>query len=193
MTPTYLTPPTHFTIPEFKTYLGAKSFAAWKPAFPTLHNTGVPSLKQWQNMGATPQERWGGNLNNYYKNMGWHAGPHLVVCPDYVWVLCDVTKSGVSVSCWNSVTFGIEMVGNYEVGGDEFSSGDGAKVRDNAAAVLAILADKVSWGDLAVYVPGAKGLHFHRECARDHHACPGSKVSKADVLARIAALRAKKP
>jgi hypothetical protein len=185
MTPTYLNPPVHYAIAEFRAYLAGLALGEWRPKFPTLHNTGVPSLAQWLAMGATPQERWGGNLNRYYQGMGWHAGPHLVVCPDYVWVLCDLTKSGVSVSCWNSDTFGIEMVGNYEVGGDDFASGDGAKVRDNAAAVLATLNQKFKWGDLADISIGGRGLHFHHDCARDHHACPGSKVTKLDMLARV--------
>ena len=29
------------------------------------------------------------------------------------------------------------------------------------------------------------GLVFHRECARDNHACPGSKVSKPHFIARV--------
>jgi Putative peptidoglycan binding domain/N-acetylmuramoyl-L-alanine amidase len=185
MTQTFLTPPIHYAIAEFRAHLAGLALGEWRPSFPTLHNTGVPSLAQWLAMGATPQERWAGNLNHYYEGMGWHAGPHLVVCPDYVWALCDLTKSGVSVSCWNSETFGIEMVGNYEVGGDDFASGDGAKVRDNAAAVLAALNEKFRWGDLGDFALGARGLHFHHDCARDHHACPGSKVTKPDLLARI--------
>ena len=107
--------------------LAGVQLGAWRPQFPTLHNTGVPSLKQWLAYGPTPQERWGASLNRYYEGLGWHAGPHLVVCPDYVWVLCDLTKSGVSVSCWNSETFGIEMIGNYEVGGDDFSAATGRR------------------------------------------------------------------
>jgi hypothetical protein len=193
MTPTFLNPPTHYTVSEFRAMLARLPLGEWLPRFPTLHNTGVPSLKQWLGMGATPQERWGGNLNRYYQGMGWHAGPHLVVCPDYVWALCDLTKSGVSVSCWNSETFGIEMVGNYEVGGDDFASGEGAKVRDNAAVVLAALSEKFAWGDLSDFVSGERGLHFHHDCARDHHACPGSKVSKPDMLARVESLRGAAP
>jgi hypothetical protein len=192
MHPTFLQNPSHYTIEEFSTMLERCSFSSWKASFPTLHNTGVPSLAQWTEMGATPQERWGANLNRYYAGLGWHAGPHLVICPDYVWILSDLTQAGVSVSCWNSMTLGIEMVGNYEVGGDEFASGLGAKVRDNAAHVVALLAEKLAWSDLADFAPGEKGLHFHRECARDHHACPGSRVSKPDMLARIAALRVAK-
>jgi len=189
VTPTFLSPPVHYTIPEFHVHLAGLALGGWRPKFPTLHNTGVPSLKQWLAMGATPQERWGGNLNRYYQGMGWHAGPHLVVCPDYIWVLCDLTKPGVSVSCWNSETFGIEMVGNYEVGGDDFSTGEGARVRDNAASVLAAIGAKFGWGDLSEIAIGERGLHFHHDCPADHHSCPGSKVIKPDMLMRVDAVR----
>jgi len=190
MTPTFLDPPVHYAVTEFRAMLGALKLGAWRPKFPTLHNTGAPSLAQWLAYGPTPQERWGASLNRYYQGLGWHAGPHLVVCPDYVWVLCNLTLPGVSVSCWNSETFGIEMVGDYDIGAkDQFSTGDGAKVRDNAATVLAALAEKFEWGDLANFALGARGLHFHRECTADHHSCPGSQVTKPDMLARAAALR----
>ena len=190
MIPTFLSPPIHYTIPEFRTMLAALKLGSWRPKFPTLHNTGSPSLAQWLAYGPTPQERWGASLDNYYKGLGWHAGPHLVVCPDYVWVLCDLTLPGVSVSCWNAITFGIEMVGDYDVGAqDQFSTGEGAKVRDNAAAVLAALDEKFGWGDLGNFALGAHGLHFHHECVQDRHACPGGQVTKPDMLARVAALR----
>ncbi len=179
---TYLAHPAHYAPEEFRALIqGLKFDKGWRPEFPTLHNTGVPSLKQWLNMGASPQERWGANLNAYYRRLGWHAGPHLVCCPSYIWNLCDLEADGVSVSCWNHVTVGIEMVGNYEVGGDDFASGDGAKVRDNAVWVLACLCETFGWTISDV-------LHFHHECARDRHACPGSKVSKADIAERVNAL-----
>jgi hypothetical protein len=186
---TFLQNPTHYTLPELAAALKRYGSSNWRPAFPTLHNTGVPSLAQWIDMGATPQERWGASLNRYYAGMGWHAGPHFVVCPDYIWILSDPSEPGVSVSCWNAKTVGIEMVGNYEIGGDEFTSGLGAKVRDNAVQVLALLADSFGWRDLSEYVLGERGLHFHRECTRDHHLCPGSRVDKSDLLERVAKLR----
>jgi hypothetical protein len=186
---TFLQNPTHYTLAELSAALKRYASSQWRPAFPTLHNTGVPSLGQWIEMGATPQERWGASLNRYYSGMGWHAGPHFVVCPDYIWVLSDPSEPGVSVSCWNAKTIGIEMVGNYEVGGDEFTSGLGAKVRDNAVQVLALLADSFGWRDLSDIVLAERGLHFHRECARDHHLCPGSRVDKIDVLERVAKIR----
>jgi peptidoglycan hydrolase-like protein with peptidoglycan-binding domain len=182
---TFLQNPSHYTIAELPAALTRYSSTQWRPAFPTLHNTGVPSLAQWIGMGTTPQERWGASLNRYYTGLGWHAGPHFVVCPDYVWILCDPSQPGVSVSCWNAKTVGIEMVGNYEIGGDDFASGLGAKVRDNAVQVLALLADSFGWPELDEFKLGETGLHFHRECVRDHHLCPGSKVSKQDILDRV--------
>jgi hypothetical protein len=189
MQPTFLQNPSHYTISELPAALTRYSNTQWRPAFPTLHNTGVPSLAQWIRMGATPQERWGASLNRYYTGLGWHAGPHFVVCPDYVWMLSDPSQPGVSVSCWNAKTVGIEMVGNYEIGGDEFASGLGANVRDNAIQVLALLANSFGWSDLAEFNLGERGLHFHRECVRDHHLCPGSRVDKQDILERVTKAR----
>ncbi len=191
MQPTFFAAPTHYTTHEFRLHLASLTLTDWRPAFPTLHNTGVPSLAQWRSMGVTPQERWGANLNRYYRGLGWHAGPHIVVCPDYIWVLCDLAKPGVSVSCWNSRTIGIEMVGDFEVDADDFDVGDGAKVRDNAIAALVALDEKFDWGDLSDIALGVRGLHFHHECNADHHACPGSKVSKAAILDSFKLARAR--
>lgn len=193
MAQTFVANPAHYTRDEFRTLISGLQLGAWRPKFPTLHNTAVPSLAQWKAYGPTPQERWGVHLNQYYKNLGWHAGPHFACCPDYIWYLSDLQFDGVSVSCWNGVTVGIEMVGNYEIGGDDFATGDGAKVGDNAAFALAVLCEKYGW-KLEDYVQGQSGLHFHKECARDQHACPGSKVSKAKMIelanAQLANLRA---
>ena len=44
MTPTFIQHPTHYTLAEFRTMLAGVELGAWRPRFPTLHNTGVPSL-----------------------------------------------------------------------------------------------------------------------------------------------------
>ena len=189
MSPTFLSHPVHFNREEFRRYVATLHFSEWKPKLLYLHNTGVPSLKQWTAMGTTPQERWGANLNRYYQGLGWHAGPHAVACPDYIWVLCDFTHPGVAQSCSNTIAWALEMVGNYEVGGDDFVSGEGAKVRDNSAFALAVIAEHLGLNDLADFAFNTRGLHFHRDCKADHHACPGSKVMKPEMLARIGAFR----
>ena len=70
------------------------------------------------------------------------------------------------------------MVGNFEPGADVFDSGPGASVRDNAVFILAALCEKFGWEI-------ADTLHFHRECLQDHHACPGSLVSKDAIVQRV--------
>ena len=58
---TFLAHPTHYTRDEFRALIAGVKIGAWTPAFPTLHNTGTPSLAQWKSYGATPQERNGKN------------------------------------------------------------------------------------------------------------------------------------
>lgn len=188
---TYIANPRHYARDEFRAYIdGLKWDKGWKPQFPTLHNTGVPNLAQWIGYGATVEERWGANLNRYYEGLGWHAGPHLVCCPDYIWVLCNPEQDGVSVSCWNHLTFGIEMVGDYRTGGDDPTTGEGAKVIENAVWALAVLSHKLGW-QIGNITEGLTGLHFHRECARDGHPCPGDLVNKSNIIGRVVAAMSK--
>ena len=174
----FLTNPKGYGAAEFAAYAKTLRWSAWRPSFITLHNTAEPNLRQWANggSGAAYEHQRILNLNNYYKGMGWHSGPHLFISPSTIWVACDLASDGVSVSCWNHQTIGVEMVGDY--GTEDFHSGDGAKVRDLTVAALAALHSAL----------GIKPdtLHFHKECIRDHHDCPGRNVDKADMIHRIA-------
>jgi hypothetical protein len=180
MTMTFLAQPLGFTPDEFQTYVAGLRWKLWKPQFLTLHNTAEPNLAQWNHsgLGKVAGERRVQNLNHYYKVVqGWHSGPHIFVAPDLIWVACDLTANGVHASCYNSVSIGVEMVGDYST--EAFDSGDGAKVRDNTVAALAILRKALKIDP--------RTLHFHKECLRDHHDCPGKNVVKADVIARVQA------
>jgi hypothetical protein len=175
---TFLAQPLGFTPAEFKTYVAGLRWTQWRPQFLVLHNTAEPNLAQWAHSGLGKVEgaRRIRNLNHYYQHEeGWHSGPHLFIAPDLIWAACDLTADGVHASCYNKISLGVEMVGDYSR--ESFDAGDGAKVRDNAVAALAIL-----HGALGLK-PGM--LHFHKECLRDHHACPGGNVRKPDMIARI--------
>ena len=113
-----------------------------------------------------------------------NSGPHLFVSPAYVWDACDLTADGVHVSCWNHVCLGIEMVGDYGI--EDFATGDGAKVRDLTVSALASLHNALGLRPDGFKL-GVSGLHFHKECVRDHHDCPGKHVDKADVVKRVLA------
>lgn len=162
---------------ESAAYLATLRWIDWKPEGITLHNTAAPSLKQWAESGAAHDARIR-NLQNYYeKQLGWHAGPHFFVSRNYINWFSNPRLPGVHSRCWNATRFGIEMVGDYNV--EEFNSGDGVLVRDNAVYLIALLNNRfgLQAGDLT----------FHKECKRDNHDCPGHKVVKADVIVRVRA------
>src|SRR5712692_11270909 len=55
--------------------------------------------------------------------------PHLFVADDLIWVFTPLTVSGVHSPSWNSITWGVEMVGNFDT--EDFQDGPGAAVRKN--------------------------------------------------------------
>jgi hypothetical protein len=160
--------------------IAALKWTDWRPSGITLHNTAAPTLDQWAESGLNHDARIR-NLESYYENeLGWHAGPHFFVSRNFINWFSDPLSPGVHSRCWNSTRFGIEMVGDFD--SEEFNSGDGALVRDNAIFLIACLNKKFGFDPA--------DLTFHRECKLDDHACPGSKVSKADVIARVRAAMA---
>lgn len=142
----------------------------WAPQGGTWHNTGAPSLGQWNVYSQPQRSAWGNNLNRYYKGMGWHAGPHACGTPDgYAIKLGDWKADGVHASCWNSTRYGVETVGNFCSGGDDPKSGQGLASMKSTANIFAALCVRFGWEP-------RKAINFHRECEQDHHACPGNLV-----------------
>ena len=182
---TFLSDPQGYTQKEFSDFVKTLKWKVWKPRFVVLHNTFEPTLAQWihNGLGYNDGHRRICNLNHYYHSKGWHSGPTLFIAPDLIWNACDLEQDGVHCSCWNRISLGVEMVGDFS--SEEFDSGNGAKVRDNTIAALAVLHNAL---DLKPdnYAMGHHGLHFHHECIKDHHGgCPGTNVSKEDVVKRI--------
>ena len=184
--------PTPYDATGFLAHVAALDFSAWetdpharskRPLFIVLHNTSAPTLAQWVEMGPAHDARLH-NLQNYYEGMGWHAGPHYFVSRAHINGFSDPVRPGVHASCFNGVSIGIEMAGEYNV--EAFDSGDGAQVRDMAVLALAALHNKLGLEPLP-FSHGVCGLHFHRDCVQDHHDCPGSNVHRDDVIARVQA------
>ena len=143
---TFLATPLALTAVEFSAYVEKLHWANWRPQFLVLHNTAEPNLAQWihSGLGKTAGAQRVKNLNHYYKTEeGWHSGPQIFVAPDFIWVACDLEADGVHASCYNRVSIGVEMVGDFAT--EPFDSGDGAKVRDNAVACLAALHKVLHW------------------------------------------------
>ena len=155
--------------------INALQWTDWRPQGITLHNTAEPSLAQWAETGAAHDARIR-NLQSFYEHeQGWHAGPHWFVSRNWINWFSNPLQSGIHSRCFNATRFGIEMVGDYNK--EEFNSGDGAMVRDNAVFLIAALNLKFNFD------PG--DLTFHVECKKDNHDCPGKKVVKADVISRV--------
>ena len=126
-----------FTAADFNSYLTTLTFTNWRPQFVVLHNTFSPTLAQWHK--ASGQARMQG-LQSYYRDtMLWSAGPHLFVADDLIWVFTPLTTSGIHAPSWNAISWGVEMVGDYQV--ETFSPA----VKRNAVSALATLHAPWEW------------------------------------------------
>jgi hypothetical protein len=175
-------------IAGFKAHVDALVFTGWKPGFIVVHNTSEPSLSTYAEWRAHPErhghwtpEQWGRNLAGYYGGMGWSTGPHAFVCPDGVLLFSPFTAPGTHSPAWNSITWGIETVGEFDL--DPFEDGS----RENLVAVLGILHARLGLNP-ADYHFGVRGIHFHKEDPKTtHKQCPGRNMVKKDLVAEVAA------
>ena len=158
-----------FTAEQFEAYVETLAFNAWRPQFVVLHNTAQPRLSDWH---SVPGEKRMKNLEGFYRDQQkWSAGPHLFVADDLIWTFTPLIVSGIHSPSWNSVSWGVEMVGDYSL--EPF----GEKVRGNVVSALATLH--------AALGLDPHTLRLHKEDPRTTHVCPGKNVSKADVIQRI--------
>jgi hypothetical protein len=155
-----------FTLPAFRTYVDTVAFDTWRPSFVVLHNTALPTRAQWPSVPGAVRMR---NLEAYYRDtMQWSAGPHLFVADDQIWVFTPLNTPGVHSPSWNSVSWGVEMVGDYET--ESFDD----PLRFNAIGALATLHSAMGLDPSA--------LRLHKEDPLTTHHCPGKNVVKADVI-----------
>lgn len=170
-----------FTPEAFRAYaagLGLDSGGLWKPYCIVLHNTGAPTLGQ-RPAGFSAQNMK--DLEHFYRDENkWSAGPHLFVDDHLIWAFTPLTRQGVHSPSWNGVSWGVEMLGDYDR--DDFNSGRGAKVKANAIAAIRALADARQWD-----IKRSPYLRLHHEDPKTTHKhCPGATVSKTELLAALA-------
>ena len=100
-----------WTPQSLKDYLATITKPSWCKAV-TLHHTAAPSLAQRPN-GLLAQHL--NNLMHFYKiQKGWSAGPHLFADEDQLWGMSDLRKPGVHAVSFNSMSIGIEVLGDYD-------------------------------------------------------------------------------
>jgi hypothetical protein len=187
---TFLADSKNYTHSGFRSLVESLRWTSWHPKGITLHNTGAPSLGQWIAGGLDSREKRLSNIDAMYRNRHWHSAVHLFIGPadDDIWNCCDLRADGVACTCTNHTDIQIEMLGNFASpnehwlgmpSADNWASIEAQKVRDNTAFVLAVL-----YKQLGI---SPETLRFHRDCFKDHHACPGGQVSKLDMVARVKA------
>lgn len=158
-----------FTPDAFGQYVDTIAFDTWRPQFVVLHNTAVPKLADWHSVSGEVRMR---GLERYYRDtQHWSAGPHLFVADDLIWVFTPLSVPGVHSPSWNSIAWGVEMVGDYEV--EPFD----AAIRSNAVSALAVL-----HGALGL---DPNTLRLHKEDPLTTHNCPGKNVDKADMIGAV--------
>lgn len=165
-------------VEELPAYLAPLTFPGFRPKCVTLHHTGIPDLAQ-RPTGFSAQHLL--NLRDYYGvQLRWSGAPHFFIDdrPDGLIVFQRLDKRGVHAASFNNDSWGVEMLGNYDR--DSFKSGRGAAVRDQSMKALAEMCRFLD-------VP-ATSIRFHRDDPLTSKSCPGRNVSKADVVARVAAL-----
>lgn len=162
---------------DFAKRIDALKWTTWKPIGIVLHNTAAPTLEQWAESGPKHAARIK-NLQHYYEGLGWHGGPHWFISRDWLNEFSNPLRRGTHSPSFNATHFGIEMVGDFAK--EAFNSGDGAKVRDNAAFAMAVLCRNFGWDP-------AKVIVLHKEDPKTDHDCPGKNVVKATIIERVLA------
>ncbi len=156
-----------FSPDEFDDYVKQLTFSAWRPQFVVVHNTGVPSLAQRPN-GFTQQHIH--NLELFYRDQQkWSAGPHCFVDQNGIWVFTPLTVPGVHSPSWNSLSWGVETLGDYMK--DEFID----PIHANLVACLATLHATMG---LDIH-----SVRFHKEDIKTtHRDCPGVRIDKSSLV-----------
>lgn len=171
----------------FEAYVATLKFNLWRPRFIVVHNASVPDLAKWREWQARKpaytDERWAKEgLTPFYRDQQkWSAGPHGFVTPCGILAFTPLTGPGVHSPAWNSISWGLETVGEFDR--EPFTG----PVRDNLVAALAILHAAAGLQPLP-YQLGVRGMHFHREDPKTSHKhCPGKNMVKSDLVKAVQA------
>ncbi len=180
---------------QFRAYLDTLKWGSWRPRFVTMHHTGEPTFATWASYKARgiTFEQWLRNLGVYYANpaydkngrmykSAWSAGPHFFTSPDgRIGVLTPPTSIGVHAAQFNSVSWGLEVVGYFDKQSKDKLDGVALKTAVDAMAAMHLA---MGW-EPDPYQYRVRGLHFHRDDTSTSKSCPGSAVDKGQITKLI--------
>lgn len=175
------------SLEDFEKYIDAIKFnKGFIPQLITLHNTALPTDKQWEDTYNRDIEKGliGGitrinSLEHYFKvDQGWPSGPHLFIWRKQIWLFTPLNEKGTHSPSWNGIGIGIEMVADFSKEDDD--SGYGLMTRKTTIAVTALLCQKLKINPLV-------GIKLHKEDKRTNHDCPGKDFAedKEEVIEEV--------
>lgn len=162
---------------QFRDYVEKLPASKWDPSMIVWHNTAAPSLAQWMKSaeqdrakGITPGRTRIESLEKYFRfDNNWSGAPHLFIAPDYIWVFNPLSSPGVHSPSWNSISIGIEMIGDFSVEDDD--SGAGLKVKQNTIYATAVLCE-------AYGIDPQTRIMLHKQDPKTTHDCPGKDIAQ---------------
>lgn len=166
-----------WTPQTLKDYLASLAWPSWCKAV-TLHHCAAPSLAQRPN-GFTAQHMK--NIEDFYRRKPWASGPHLFADDDQLWGMSDLRKPGIHAVSFNSMSVGIEVLGDYDI--EDPRSGRGLACWKTAAAGTKAL---LAWLGVSA---SRETVLFHNDDPQTTKTCPGKKVKKDWVLGLIEGAR----
>lgn len=143
---------------------------SWRPSMIVLHNTGAPKMSEWHRTPGVERMR---NLTHYYRDQQrWSAGPHLFVADDLIWLFTPLVVPGVHSPSWNHVSWGVEMVGDYNTE---------KLLPATEHNVVTALGSLCRLGGL---IPS--NIHLHKEDPRTtHRDCPGKNIDATVLYEKV--------
>jgi len=148
---------------EFKDYVKDFDFGPKLPNKLVIHHTWRPTTETWRGSRSIQ------GLKNYYERKEWPAGPHLFVADDGIWLFSTMRKDGIHAGNLNSLSIGIEIVGDYDN-----KTWDG-QTKYNALGVIKVLMDKL--------ILQRNQIFFHRDVSAK--SCPGNAITKEWLFAEL--------
>jgi hypothetical protein len=207
-TPAFAYLGTPLTPAAFAAYVQTYHFGTIPPDTIVLHHTAIPAAS-WAPAGD-PDRWWDAHegglsalaiqakrqkqldaLRDYYRSLGWSAGPHLFIDERWIWLFTPMNTIGIHAKAGNSwrsggrlhYSIGIEVIGDYTR--VQWPAAVAANVHTACQALAARL------GIQLAYRPAPKNrpeLHQGSVCShRDFNkpACPGNAITEGyyiDVL-----------
>ena len=100
---------------DFEAYLRTMNAPVWAKTA-VVHHTYIPTLAQWRSQATVDgmKRYYQYDVKNKDGSRGWDSGPHVFNAPNGIWIGTPPNQIGTHAGIYNSTSWGIETVGNYD-------------------------------------------------------------------------------